>query len=112
MIDRPNQAWVADITYLPMARGFLYLVAIMDWHSRKVLAWRLSNTLTADFCVEALDEALRRFSVKYEGTYLRAYDTVADASSGLKRYIGFYNSIRRHQALGMKTPAEAYALAA
>jgi putative transposase len=61
VIDRPNQVWCADITYLPMARGFLYLVAIMDWHSRKVLSWRLSNTLTADFCVEALDEALRRF---------------------------------------------------
>jgi putative transposase len=61
VIDRPNQVWAADITYLPMARGFLYLVAIMDWHSRKVLAWRLSNTLTTDFCVEALDEALRRF---------------------------------------------------
>lgn len=61
IIDRPNQVWCADITYLPMARGFLYLVAIMDWHSRKVLAWRLSNTMTADFCVEALDEALRRF---------------------------------------------------
>ena len=61
VIDRPNQVWCADITYLPMARGFLYLVAVMDWHSRKVLAWRLSNTLTADFCVEALDEAMRRF---------------------------------------------------
>jgi putative transposase len=61
VIDQPNQVWAADITYLPMARGFLYLVAIMDWHSRKVLSWRLSNTLTADFCVEALDEALRRF---------------------------------------------------
>ena len=50
----------ADITYLPMARGFLYLVAIMDWHSRYVVAWRLSNTLEADFCVEALIEALRQ----------------------------------------------------
>jgi putative transposase len=60
-IDRPNQVWAADITYIPMPRGFLYLVAIMDWHSRKVLAWRLSNTLHADFCVEALEEALARF---------------------------------------------------
>ena len=57
-IDRPDQVWCADITYLPMRRGFLYLVAIMDWHSRKVLAWRLSNTMHADFCVEALEEAL------------------------------------------------------
>jgi putative transposase len=59
-IDRPNQVWAADITYLPMARGFLYLVAIMDWYSRYVLAWRLSNTLDADFCVEALEEALSK----------------------------------------------------
>ena len=57
-ITRPNQVWAADITYLPMARGFLYLVAVMDWHSRYVLSWRLSNTLEAGFCAEALEEAL------------------------------------------------------
>ena len=57
-VTRPNQAWAADITYLPMARGFLYLVAIMGWHSRYVVAWRLSNTLEADFCVDALKESL------------------------------------------------------
>lgn len=61
VIDRPNQVWCADVTYIPMARGFLYLVAVMDWHSRKVLAWRVSNTMMADFCVEALQEALARF---------------------------------------------------
>jgi putative transposase len=60
-VDRPNQVWCADITYLPMRRGFLYLVAIMDWHSRKVLAWRISNTLEADFCVAALNEAIHKF---------------------------------------------------
>src|SRR5438876_8594678 len=60
-IARINQVWCADITYIPMAKGFLYLVAVMDWHSRAVLAWRLSNTLGADFCVEALEEALARF---------------------------------------------------
>lgn len=59
-IDRPNQVWAADITYIPMARGFVYLVAIMDWHSRRVLSWRLSNTLTPDFCVEACEDALAR----------------------------------------------------
>lgn len=59
-IDRPNQAWCADITYIPMPCGFLYLVAIMDWASRKVLSWRLSNTLDAGFCVEALKDALAR----------------------------------------------------
>ena len=61
VIDRPNQVWCADITYIPMGRGFLYLVAIMDWTSRAVLAWRLSNTLDADFCVRALEEAMARF---------------------------------------------------
>jgi len=60
-IDRVNQVWCADVTYIPMAKGFLYLVVIMDWASRAVLAWRLSNTLGADFCVEALEAALSRF---------------------------------------------------
>jgi transposase InsO family protein len=60
-IDRPNQVWCADITYIPMRRGFLYLVAIMDWTSRKVLAWRVSNTMDVEFCLEALEEAVARF---------------------------------------------------
>ena len=60
-VRRGNQAWCADLTYIPMAHGFLYVVAIMDWHSRKVLAWRLSNTQDTAFCVEALDEAIERF---------------------------------------------------
>ncbi len=60
-IERPNHVWCADICYVPMARGFLYLVAIMDWASRKVLSWRLSNTLDAYFCAEALQEALNRY---------------------------------------------------
>ena len=60
-IDQPNQVWSADITYIPMRRGFLYLVAIIDWSTRRVLSWRLSNTLAAGFCVEALGEALARF---------------------------------------------------
>jgi putative transposase len=58
VIDRPNQVWATDVTYIPMARGFVYLVAIMDWYSRKVLSWRVSNTLDASFCVQALEEAL------------------------------------------------------
>jgi putative transposase len=61
VIDRPNQVWAADITYIPIGRGFLYLVAVMDWASRAVLSWRLSNTMDASFCVEALEEALARF---------------------------------------------------
>ena len=59
-ITRPNQVWAADITYLPMARGFLYLVVIMDWHSRYVVTWRLSNTLETTFCAEALSDALNQ----------------------------------------------------
>ncbi|GAA4497991.1 hypothetical protein GCM10023158_20900 [Gluconacetobacter tumulicola] len=61
VIDRPNQVWCADITYLPMRRGFLYLVAIMDWATRRVLSWRLSNTMDAEFCIEALRDALVRY---------------------------------------------------
>jgi len=60
-ITRSNQVWCVDITYIAMQRGFLYLVAIMDWYSRKVLAWRLSNSMEADFCVEALKEALTKY---------------------------------------------------
>jgi len=59
-VTRPNQVWAMDITYIPMARGFVYLAVVVDWFSRKVLAWRLSITLSADFCVEALEEALGR----------------------------------------------------
>ena len=157
VIDRPNQVWAADITYIPMARGFVYLVAIMDWYSRRVLSFRLSNTLSADFSVEALEEALalcgppeifntdqgsqftgKDFigvledagikismdgkgrwldnvfierlwrSVKYEEVYLRAYDTVAEARAGLRKYFGFYNSQRTHQSLDRQTPDQVY----
>jgi putative transposase len=62
VIDRPNQVWAADITYAPIGQGFLYLVAIIDWASRAVLAWRLSNTMDTSFCVSALEEALARAS--------------------------------------------------
>ncbi|GAC1571718.1 MAG: hypothetical protein NVS3B5_00060 [Sphingomicrobium sp.] len=60
-IVRPNQVWATDITYVPMARGFVYLIAIVDWFSRRVLSWRLSITMETDFCIEALEEALTRF---------------------------------------------------
>lgn len=60
-IKRPGQVWAADITYIPMSRGFVYLVAVMDWYSRKVLSWRISNTMDNDFCVDALEEALCRY---------------------------------------------------
>jgi putative transposase len=60
-IERSNQVWAADVTYIPMERGFVYLVAVIDWFSRKVLSWRVSNSLTADFCVDALEEAIARY---------------------------------------------------
>ncbi len=60
-ITRPNQVWCADITYIPMRRGFLYLVAVMDWATRKVLSWRVSNTMDVEFCIAALEEAVARF---------------------------------------------------
>jgi len=60
-INWPNMVWTTDITYIPMNRGFMYLVAVMDWYSRKVLSWRLSNTMEADFCVEAVAEAIKRY---------------------------------------------------
>ena len=60
-IERPTQVWCADVTYIPTRRGFLHLVAVMDWFSRKVLAWRLSNTMDADFCFAALEEAIARY---------------------------------------------------
>jgi putative transposase len=155
-ITRPNQVWAADITYIPMARGFLYLVTIIDWSSRHVLSWRLSNTLDAGFCVEALEEALRKGkpeifntdqgaqftseaftglleqhgvrismdgkgsyndnlfierlwrTVKYEEVYLKAYQDGRDARSGIGKYFHFYNTERPHQALGYRTPAEAF----
>ena len=150
-VSRPNQVWAMDITYIPMARGFVYLAAVMDWHSRKVLAWRVSVTMDTDFCVEALGESLGRHgapeifntdqgsqftsdaftgresqwdpdqhgregklkdnvfverlwkSVKYEEVYLRAYESVPEARTGLGRYFEFYNA-GRPQSLGGMTP--------
>lgn len=61
VIDRPNQVWATDITYIPMARGFIYLTAVIDWFTRRVLSWRMSITLEAAFCIEAVEEALARF---------------------------------------------------
>ena len=81
-IDRPDQVWCADITYIPVSRGFLYLVAIMDWATRHVLSWRLSNTMDAGFCVEALAEALARYgrpeiSSTDQGSQLTSLDVTA-----------------------------------
>ena len=159
-ITRPDQVWSTDITYVRMYRGGLYLMAIMDWFSRYVLAWELSITLEADFCVQGLERALatgqpeifntdqgsqftsvdfidplkargvqismdgqgRVFdnifverlwrTVKVEEVYLRDYQTVSEARSSLGRYFAFYNHERLHQALGYRTPAEVYGIAA
>jgi len=158
VIDRPNQVWATDISYIPMAKGFVYLVAVIDWYSRKVLSWRLSNSMDTDFCIDALEEALGRYdcpeifntdqgaqftseaftdvlkeagidismdgkgrwvdnvfverlwrSVKYEEVYLKAYETVAEARSGIGTYFQFYNSERRHQGMNRQTPDQVYA---
>ena len=155
-INRVNQVWASDITYIPMARGFMYLVVIMDWYSRYVLSWRLSNTLDADFCVDALEEALSKGkpqifntdqgsqftsdaftgmllehgvqismdgkgryldnvfverlwrSVKYEEVYLKAYESVGEARTGLGTYLDFYNDERPHQSLEYQTPRQVF----
>ena len=156
-IDQANQVWAADITYIAMRQGFLYLVAIIDWATRRVLSWRLSNTLTAGFCVEALSEALGRFgkpgifntdqgaqftggeftqmltdhgieismdgrgrchdnifverlwwTVKHEWVYLRPAANGIEQKRSLAAFFDWYNLRRPHQALGWRTPDEAY----
>jgi putative transposase len=159
-VDRPNQVWSTDITYVRMYHGWLYLTAIMDWFSRYVIEWELSVTLEPDFCVAALERALTKGqpeifntdqgsqftsgdfikplktaavqismdgkgrvfdnifverlwrTVKVEEVYLRDYQTVAEATLSLGRYFTFYNHERLHQALGYRTPAEVYGVAA
>jgi putative transposase len=87
-IDQPNQVWSADITYIPMHRGFLYLVAIIDWSTRRVLSWRLSNTLMAGFCVEALGEALAKFGRPGVSTPIRVHNLPVRRSRGRCWIIG------------------------
>lgn len=151
-IGAPNEVWCTDITYVPMRCGFLYLVAVMDWFSRYVLSWELSNTLETDFCLVALARALSRGtpgifntdqgaqftsqeftgsltaagirismdgrgrafdnvfierlwrSVKYEEVYVRDYADGSAARRSLGRYFRMYNTERRHQGLGRRTP--------
>jgi hypothetical protein len=84
-IIRPNQVWATDISYIPMAKGFVYLVAIVDWFSRKVLSWRVSITMEADFCVEALEEALARFGKP------EIFNTDQGSQGGLNRSSQHFN---------------------
>jgi putative transposase len=81
LIERPNQVWRADITYIPMRRGFLYLVAVMDWATRKVLAWRVSNTMDVAFCVAAVEEALGGLARRRYSTPTRAVSSPRRSSS-------------------------------
>lgn len=106
-VDRPNQVWCADITYLPMRRGFLYLVAIMDWHTRKVLAWRISMDGKGRFLDNIFVERLWR-SLKYECVYLHAWETGSEAKAGVRKWIDFYNHKRPHSSNGGKPPAVVY----
>ncbi len=155
-VERANQAWCTDLTYVRLAGGFIYLTVILDWRTRYVISWRLSDSLEGGFCLAALEDALataqpeifnndqgtqftcaeyvarlqqagvqiswdgrgrvfdnifvERFwrTVKYEDIYLRDYRTLAEAQTGLARYIEFYNWRRPHTALDNQPPAAAY----
>lgn len=155
-IERPNQVWSTDITYVRLTQGFAYLVAVIDWYSRKVLAWYLSNTMDTGFCLDCLEAALRHGqpevfntdqgsqftsreytgrlldagiqismdgrgraldnvfverlwrSVKYENIYVKGYETMNEAKTGLAEYFQFYNETRPHQSLNYATPHEVH----
>jgi len=156
-VCHPNQVWSTDITYIRLKHGYAYLVAIMDWYSRKVLSWRLSNTMEVSFCCEALEEALLFYgtpetfnsdqgsqftsaafisrlkekgisismtgkgraldnvfierlwrTVKYGNVYIKGYETIPEATKGLKEYFEYYNERRLHSSLGDKCPDMIY----
>ena len=104
-IERPHQVWATDMCYIPMAKGFMYLVAIMAWATRRVLSWRVSNTM--DWVDNVFVARLWR-SVKYEDVYLHAYEVAAALRAGLARYFKFYNGQRRQGSLGRRTPDSVY----
>jgi len=92
-IDRPNQVWATDLSYIPMAKGFVYVVAIMDWYSRKVLAWRVSNSMDADFCVEALEEAISRYGAPDIFNTDQGAQFTSDAFTGVLKAAGIQISM-------------------
>ncbi len=108
-ITKPNQVWSTDVTYIRLARGFVYLVAVIDWYSRKVLSWRISNSM--DGRGRALDnifvERLWR-NVKHEDVYLKGYANMAELTVGLAQYFAFYNEERPHQSLSYQTPSKVH----
>jgi len=155
-IERPNEVWSTDITYIKLSTGYSYLVAIMDWYSRCVLSWELSNSLEVSFCIRCLEKALRdgqpeifnsdqgsQFtskafidellmkgirismdgrgraydnifierlwrSLKYENVYLKNYESMQEAFTGISKYFEFYNNERMHSALNNTTPMDIY----
>jgi putative transposase len=111
----PNQVWSTDITYIKVGGRYLYMTVIVDVHSRKVLSWRISNSMEKEFCISALEEALdniyiERFwkTLKYEDIKFKYYVEVSDLKEGVANFIRFYNHNRFHQSLEYKTPDEVY----
>jgi putative transposase len=92
-IDRPNQVWATDITYIPMRRGFAYLIVVLDWYSRRVLSWRLSNTLTTDFCIEAVEEAIARYGKPEIFNTDQGSQFTSDEFTGLLKAMGIQISM-------------------
>jgi len=156
-IDRPNQVWATDITYIKLPGGMVYLFALIDWHTRFVVGWKLANTMEAYHAVEVLEQAIKHhgkpdianadqgsqftgkdwvdacenheikvshdgvgrcidnirverlwWSIKYEHVHLYCHQTMWELESGLKKYLLFYNTKRRHQALGRMRPSDLY----
>ena len=103
VIDRSNQVWAADICYIPMAKGFMYLVAIMDWHSRRVLSWRLSNTMDTNFCIEALQEAIQRFGTPEIFNTDQGAQFTSEAFTGVLKDHGIAISRQTARAAGWTT---------
>ena len=103
VVERPNQVWCSDITYIPLRRGFLYLVAVMDWYSRHVISMDGKGRALDNVFVERLWR-----SVKYEDIYLKSYESGADCHRGLASYFKFYSHERPHQSLDFRTPWEVH----
>jgi putative transposase len=92
-IERPNQVWATDITYIPMRRGFAYLIVVLDWYSRRVLSWRLSNTLTTDFCIEDVEEAIARYGKPEIFNTDQGSQFTSDEFTGLLKAMGIQISM-------------------
>jgi putative transposase len=92
-IVRPNQVWATDITYIPMRRGFAYLIVVLDWYSRRVLSWKLSNTLTTDFCIEAVEEAIERYGKPEIFNTDQGSQFTSDEFTGLLKAMGIQISM-------------------